>query len=161
MTASNDNQPDVSSYRAEVDRLVPFLQAMNIRLKDVTDGRTAFEMEIEERHLRTRGILHGGVAAALLDSAMGFAAHTTAPDKHHVVTVQLNVNYIRPAWRGEKLVASGEVVHSGAQTAVSRGEIRTSENVLVASGSGTFMYLPHPDDGGEIEKIDDASRDDV
>jgi acyl-CoA thioesterase len=107
-------------------------------------GDVAFELVVEERHLRTLGIVHGGVTAAMLDTALGFAAGTTAPEAHHVVTVQLSLNYIRPAWRGEKLIATGEVRHAGKMTAVARGELRTSEGALVASGTGTFMYLPLP-----------------
>lgn len=122
-------------------------------------GDVAFELVVEERHLRTLGIVHGGVTAAMLDTALGFAAGTTAPAGHHVVTVQLSLNYIRPAWLGETLIATGEVRHAGKQTAVARGELRTSEGALVASGTGTFMYLPLPKDHGQqIPKQADSER---
>ena len=122
----------------------PFMEVLGARGVRHAEGCVSFEMVVEDRHLRTLGIAHGGVTAALLDSALGFAAGTTAPQGHHVVTVQLNINYIRPAWKGEKLIATAEVRHAGQKTAVSRGEIRTSENILVASATGTFMYLPTP-----------------
>jgi len=123
---------------------VPFLDLLDCRPVYTGDGRVEFELTVQEKHLRTLGIAHGGVAAALMDSAVGFAAGTTAPPGYHVVTVQLNMNFIRPAWEGEKLIAKGKVLHAGKQTAVARGEIRTSENFLVASGMGTFMYIPAP-----------------
>src|SRR5262249_57706259 len=108
--------------------------------------------------LRTVGILHGGVTATLLDTVLGMASGTTAPEDHYVVTVQLNVNFIRPVWEGESLVATGEVIHFGRQTAVARGEVRTSGGVLAASGSGTFMYLPHPaQTRGQIQPAADAA----
>lgn len=123
----------------------PFMELLDARPIRREEGQVAFELLVQERHLRTLGIVHGGVTAALLDSALGFAAGTTAPPGHHVVTMQLNINYIRPAWDGERLIASGEVRHAGRQTAVARGEIRTAAGVLVASASGTFMYLPLPE----------------
>ena len=129
------------------ERHVPFLDLLGVRPVSAQRGRADFEMTVDDRHLRTLGLLHGGVTATLLDTALGYAAVTTAPEKHYVLTVQLNANYIRPAWRGETLRASGEIIHSGRQTAVARGEIRTSDGKLVATGSGTFMYVPQPADG--------------
>jgi acyl-CoA thioesterase len=122
----------------------PFMEVLGARPIKKDRGDVAFELVVEERHLRTLGIVHGGVTAAMLDTALGFAAGTTAPEGHHVVTVQLSLNFIRPAWRGERLIATGEVRHAGKMTAVARGELRTSEGALVASGTGTFMYLPLP-----------------
>jgi uncharacterized protein (TIGR00369 family) len=87
------------------------------------------------------GLVHGGVYATLLDTAMGWAASTLAPQGQDLVTVQLNVNFIRPCREGETLVASGEVVHSGRRTAVARGEVRTAAGELAATGSGTFMFV--------------------
>jgi uncharacterized protein (TIGR00369 family) len=120
---------------------------LGIRFLDVAPGRVRIELTVEPRHLRDLGIMHGGVLATLLDTVMGTAVSAQAPSGHFVVTVQLNVNFIRPAWQGETLVATGEVTHSGRQTAVARGEVRTSQDVLVGSGSGTFMYIVHTDSG--------------
>ena len=136
-------------------RHVPLLELLEIRPVQASQGKATFEMLVDEKHLRTLGLMHGGVTTTLLDTAMGFAAVTTAPQGYYVVTVQLNANFIRPAWESEKLIATGEVQHSGNQTAVARGEIRTSENVLVASGTGTFLFIPLPKNSDIVEKQDD------
>lgn len=136
-----------------------FLQLLKIRPSGVEKGTAVFEVTVDETHLRTMGIAHGGLVAALLDSALGCACWTLAPAGHHVVTVQLNINYIRPAWLGEKVTAIGEVRHAGQMTAVSRGEVRTAEGALVASATGTFMFLPVP--GGpkpQMEKHAETER---
>jgi uncharacterized protein (TIGR00369 family) len=122
----------------------PFVKNMKIHPHNLDKGQAAFEVTVEDLHLRTMGIAHGGLVASILDSALGSACWTLAPAGHHVVTVQLNINYIRPAWLGEKLIASGEVRHAGQMTAVSRGEVRTSDGLLVAMATGTFMFLPIP-----------------
>lgn len=124
---------------------VPFLELLNIVRVEQKDGRAIFRMTIDDIHLRSLGIMHGGVTATLLDTAMGMAARTMAPPEHHVVTVQLNVNFTRPAWNGETVTAVGEVQHSGRQTAVVRGELRTADDLLIATGSATMMYLSRPD----------------
>jgi uncharacterized protein (TIGR00369 family) len=105
-------------------------------------GRGRLELVVAEGHLRTFGILHGGIFATLLDAAMGLSAASVAPEGHDVVTVQLGVNFIRPVGPGERLVATGQVEHAGRRTAVARGEIRTDGGDLAALGTGTFMFLP-------------------
>ncbi len=122
-------------------------------------GKATFCVTVDDSHLRALGIAHGGLVATLLDSALGCACWTLAPPHHHVVTAQLNINYIRPAWLGERLTALGEVRHAGQMTAVSRGEIRTDQGNLVASASGTFIYLPMPDGPKSVmEKRDEMER---
>jgi uncharacterized protein (TIGR00369 family) len=100
-------------------------------------------LEVKPAHLRTLGIAHGGVIATLLDSVMGMIANRSSPLDHYVVTAQLNVNFIRPAFPGETLIASSEVRHAGRKTAVAQGEIRTSSGELVATASGTFIFVEH------------------
>lgn len=128
-----------------LQRHVPLLEHLDIRAIDVERGRAVFEMTVDEKHLRTLGLMHGGVTATLLDTAMGYAAVTVAPEDRQVVTVQLNLNYVRPAWKSERLVATGEIRHSGRQTAVAYGELRTADGTLVASGSATMMFVALPD----------------
>jgi uncharacterized protein (TIGR00369 family) len=139
---------------------VAFAELLEMRPLDYRKGHARFELIVGEKHLRTLGIAHGGVAAALLDTALGVAAATTAPEGYDVVTAQLNVNFIRPAWMGERLIASGDVQHAGKMTAVCRGELRTQEGALVGAASGTFLYLPHPKTPGEplIQRADHVER---
>jgi uncharacterized protein (TIGR00369 family) len=137
----------------------PFLDLLQVRLTEAGAGRSRVEMPVGHRHLRPLGIVHGGVMASLLDTAIGVAAAGLTPADHYAVTVQLNVNFIRPSWEGETLVATGEVLHAGKQTAVGRGEVRTAAGLLVASGSATCMYLPHTEQTrGHIERREDLDR---
>jgi acyl-CoA thioesterase len=119
----------------------PLHEVLEIHFVEASAGRARLEMVVAERHMRTFGMLHGGVMATLLDAAMGSAAMTLAPAENDVVTVQLNVNFIRAAWEGEALAATSEILHAGRRTAVARSEIRTSEGALVATGTGTFMFI--------------------
>jgi acyl-CoA thioesterase len=136
-----------------------FLDRLKIKPVNVEKGAATFEVTVDDSHLRTMGIAHGGLIATMLDTCLGCACWTLAPPDNHVVTVQLNINYIRPAWLGEKLTARSEVRHAGQMTAVSRGEIRTAEGALVAAASGTFMYLPVPAGAKPMmEKRDELER---
>jgi uncharacterized protein (TIGR00369 family) len=117
------------------------LELLGVRPLLLEAGRSQVQVVVSSQHLRSHGIAHGGIYATLLDTSMGWAAGSRAPDGWNVVTVQLNVNFIRPAKLGETLIARGEVQHSGRRTAVAYGEIKTADGHLVATGSATFMYV--------------------
>jgi acyl-coenzyme A thioesterase 13 len=116
-----------------------FLERLGVRADDA--GRLI--LEIRAGHLRTLGIAHGGVIATLLDSVMGLNANRSSPPDHYLVTAQLNVQFIRPAFEGETLIASSEVRHAGRKTAMAQGEILTADGHLVATASATFVYVAH------------------
>ncbi len=115
----------------------------NLGVRSDAPGRLV--LDLGPAHLRSLGIAHGGVVATLLDSVMGWNASRSAPADHYVVTAQLNVNFIRPAWEGESLRAVSELRHHGRMTAVAQGEVRTAGGALVATGSATFVYVKHTD----------------
>lgn len=118
-----------------------FLERLGVRADET--GRLF--LDVRAGHLRTLGIAHGGVIATLLDSVMGMTANRSSPPDHYLVTAQLNVHFLRPAFEGETLIASSEVRHAGRKTAMAQGEIQTSTGDLVATASATFVYVPHTD----------------
>lgn len=140
------SQPKTVDSASLLD-LGPFLNALGAEPLSSENGRAIWKLVVTEQHLRTHGILHGGVVATLLDTAMGRAVTTLCRVDQSAVTAQLNVNFLRPAWKGETLTITGEVLHCGSLTAVTRGEIRTSADVLLATGSGTFMFVARPAEG--------------
>jgi uncharacterized protein (TIGR00369 family) len=118
-----------------------FLERLGVRVEE--SGHLL--LEVRAGHLRSLGIAHGGVIASLLDSVMGFQAARSSPPDHYIVTAQLNVQFIRPAFEGETLIASSQVRHAGRKTAVAQGELVTTEGALVATSSATFVFVPHTD----------------
>jgi uncharacterized protein (TIGR00369 family) len=118
-----------------------FLERLGVRADE--SGRLL--IDVHAGHLRTLGIAHGGVIATLLDSVMGMVANRSSPPDHYLVTAQLNVHFIRPAFEGETLIASAQVRHAGKKTAMAQGEIQTSNGELVATASATFVYVAHDD----------------
>lgn len=122
----------------------PFMDWLGVCNAEASNGWAKLELAVEEWHQRSMGMLHGGVMASLLDSAMGMAAYSLAPEDRMVVTVQLSVNFIRAPKAGDHLSAVGEIIHSGQQTAVGRGQVHMLDGRLAGSGTATFLYLPRP-----------------
>jgi uncharacterized protein (TIGR00369 family) len=78
----------------------------------VAPGRCTVAVRMKPELTQQRGFLHGGVTAALADTAAGFAAYSLMPAGSSPLTVEFKINLIAPA-AGERFVASANVVRSG------------------------------------------------
>src|SRR5215217_8818789 len=64
---------------------------MNFRLVEVSEGRAVFAVRPDERHYNGIGIAHGGLAATLLDSALGCAINTVMPAGRVFTTLEMKI----------------------------------------------------------------------
>ena len=62
--------------------LPPIMRRLGFRFAKVEEGLVVFECEPGEQHYNTIGVVHGGLAMTLLDSAMGCCVHTHRADRH-------------------------------------------------------------------------------
>src|SRR5215213_1268158 len=74
----------------------PIQELLGFSLDEAEEGRVVFSLEPGEQHYNPIGSVHGGVAATLLDSAMGAAVHTTLPPGVGYTTVEMKVSLLRP-----------------------------------------------------------------
>lgn len=87
------------------------------------------------------GILHGGITAYMLDTAMGWSlAQTTGKQ---VVTLQMNINYLSPG-KGEFLRVLARPTHVGKSSAVAEVYMVNEQDRRIAQGTGTFFYTGNP-----------------
>lgn len=135
------SDPSPNAGRRFLAARFPFHELLGIVPGDFADGVASLRLVIDERHLRSQGIVHGGVLATLVDVALGASAATTLPDGHDLVTAQLNMNFLKPVRVGDELTATGTVLHRGRRTAVSQVQITTADGTAVAVGTGTLMIL--------------------
>ena len=120
----------------------PFGVLLNMQAIEVGDGYMAFAVEPAEYHYNPIGIVHGGLAATLLDSAMGCAIHTTLPAGQGYTTLELKVNYVRPMTMKTGLVrAEGRVIHRGGQIATAEGKVVDAEGKLYAHATTTCLLF--------------------
>ena len=136
--------PDLEARIRERVRDAPFAAWFGMELITLDDGVGELRLELERHHLNPGGIAHGGVAAAMLDAAIGLALRTRiGMDRTHV-TLQLNVNYLRPIATGT-LVARGQAVRSGERVGYGEGSLEDADGTLLARANATFMvWEPAP-----------------
>src|SRR5688500_7852783 len=120
----------------------PIARLMNFTLTEIEEGRAVFECEPGEYHYNPIGLVHGGLAATLLDSAMGCAIHSTLPAGHAYTTLEIKVNFIRSLAADSGIVrCEGTVIHVGGRTATAEGKVFDSRHRLVAHGTTTCLLL--------------------
>ena len=121
----------------------PIAELLNFRLSRIGPGVAVFAGTPAEYHYNPIGVVHGGFAATLLDSALGCAVHTTLKPGFAYTTVELKVNYVRPLLMSTGPVeAEGKIIHVGARLATAEARVTDSTGKLYAHGSTTCMIFP-------------------
>ena len=118
----------------------PIAQTLGFGAIEVEEGRATFEIEPAEFHYNPIGVVHGGLALALLDSAMGCAVHSTLAAGVAYTTLEVKANFVRPLTSSTGLVrCTGTVVHPGRTVATAEGRVVDLEGKLYAHGTSTLL----------------------
>jgi len=120
----------------------PITKLLGFRLAQVEEGLAVFECEPGEQHYNPIGVVHGGLAMTLLDSAMGCSVHTRLPAGKGYTTLEVKINLVRAITiQTGTLRAIGRVLHLGGKTATAEGRLEDAEGKLYAHGTTTCILL--------------------
>lgn len=120
----------------------PIADTLDYELTEVREGHVVFDVVPAEYHYNPLGVVHGGLAATLLDSAMGCAVHSALPTGARYTTIELKVNYIRAMTTATgKVRAEGSVIHIGGRVGVAEGRIVDAEGKLYAHATTTCIIF--------------------
>lgn len=128
----------------------PFVDMLGVQLVLAKDGNSEIVLPLDERHMNTWSIAHGGVTMTLADVALAMAARSLTDEGVGVVTIEMKVNFMQPG-RGE-LRAYGRVMHRSTTMAYCEGEVRDSDGNFVAKALGTFKYMRRLAVGRDIKR---------
>jgi len=115
----------------------PIAMLLEMEIVEAEEGRAVFALTPAEWMYNPIGMVHGGVAATILDSCMGCAVHTTLPAGVGYTTTDVQLRYIRAMGGATgRVLAEGRVVHAGRRTATAEGRVYTeADGTLIAHGS--------------------------
>jgi len=113
------------------------------RLVEAQTGRVVLRMDVRKRHKQNHGVAHGGVLAALVDTAGGIATSLSYPLGTRVATIELKVNYLE-AVPGGFVEAAAKVVRKGRHIAVVDCDVRDQDKRLVVKALMSFFVGPFP-----------------
>jgi uncharacterized protein (TIGR00369 family) len=120
----------------------PICALLGYRLTEVEPGQAVFEITANERHYNPIGVVHGGIAMTLLDSAMGCAVQTQMAAGRAYTTLEAKTNLVR-AITSETgpLRAIGKVVHAGKRVATAEARLEDPSGKLYAHATSTCIVL--------------------
>jgi uncharacterized protein (TIGR00369 family) len=104
------------------------------------EGAVQIGLWLREEHCNSRGLLHGGVIAALADNAMGLSCVTSMPSPQGLVTVSLTVDYLGAAKVGQWLQIEPRVLRTGKSMGFADALV-TADGATIARASATFRLL--------------------
>jgi acyl-CoA thioesterase len=93
---------------------------------------------VERRHLNINAVVHGGVYATILDTAMGGAVVSLLNEGETTATTSLYVEFLRAAGEGDTLSARGEVLRRGRHIAFAEGALTGNDGRRLAQAHGTW-----------------------
>ncbi|MCU1642516.1 MAG: PaaI family thioesterase [Nocardia sp.] len=115
---------------------------LGMRAVSASAGEIVFACTPDESMYNPIGLVHGGVACTLLDSAAGCAVHTTLPANVGYTSIEIKVNYLRPihAHTGE-LIVRGWVTKPGRRVAFAEADVRDADGAVLATATSTCLIL--------------------
>jgi uncharacterized protein (TIGR00369 family) len=121
----------------------PIAELMGFDGLEAEEGRVVFTCVPAEQHYNPIGVVHGGLALTLLDSAMGCAVHSTLPVGGAYTSLEVKVNFARAITRDTgRIVCEGTVLHRGRTIATAEGRVVAEDTgKLLAHGTTTCMIL--------------------
>jgi uncharacterized protein (TIGR00369 family) len=113
---------------------------MGFTVAEAEPGRVVLKMVVKPHHKQIHGVVHGGVLAALADTAGGMSTHTTGLNTPRSATIEMKINYLEAVDKGV-VTAEARVIRRGRHIAVIDCDIR-DESRLVAKALMTFFVGP-------------------
>ena len=122
----------------------PMMQTMGIELAEIDDGYAVYTVNPAEYHYNPIGVVHGGLAATIFDTALSTAIITKLPAGQVCATVELHVHYLRALTMNTGTVrCEANAIHVGRQVATAEGKlIGEADGKVYGHASITCVVMP-------------------
>ena len=111
-----------------------FSQWLGIEVMEIREGYSRIQMKVRPEMLNGLGIVHGGVAFSLADSAFAFACNNR---NNLSVALDTSINFIKPVHVDDVLTAEATEIHNGKTTGLYQIRVMNQHDHLVALFKGT------------------------
>ena len=117
----------------------PFYAHLGLELESLGDGRCAIRLPYAKHFGNTRGEVHGGIVASLLDITLSQALRSNIDGEADMATISMTVNYLAPAVG--VLMCRGNTVRTGRSIGFAEGEVTDEKGYAVCRASATYRIL--------------------
>lgn len=118
----------------------PFARMIGMHLVDLRPGEAVIKIDMRDDLRQPAGLLHGGVTAALIDTAMAYAVITRLAEGERASTVDLTVHYLRPHTEGI-FTCTAKVVRAGKRIFTVSADVVNEQEKLIATSISTYTKV--------------------
>lgn len=133
---------DFDNMRQLVRTSIPHVAALGVDLAAIEPGKMTLKLDYQPRLVGNpeTGVLHGGVITVLLDTVSGLAIYTLLDEFAPIATLDLRIDYLKPATAGETLFAQAHCYKLTRHVAFCRGVAYHRDiDEPIAHSAGSFM----------------------
>lgn len=112
-----------------------------VDVSDPSEGRCW--LDIGPQHTNRHGVLHGGIATAVLDNACGTTGSLSVDRSGRApfLTISLTVQFVAPA-RSGRVTATGRIVGGGRSILYINADLVDETGILIATATGVYKRVP-------------------
>jgi acyl-CoA thioesterase len=133
--------PSSTSITHHMLRLDQFSQWLGIEIIEVREGYCKAKMKLREEMINGLGVVHGGIAFSLADSAFAFACNNR---NNLSLALDTSMNFTKTLLPGDELVAEAKELHNGKSTGVYLVTLYNQNNMQVGLFKGTCFRTGKP-----------------
>ena len=126
----------MQEIKSGLDIYIPFAERLGIRLVHRDVGDVILELDLNDDHMNSWQMAHGGVIMSMLDIAMATSAKTLDDASSDAATVELKTNFLKAATG--RITARAFAQRTGRSLVFVEGEMRNEPQELLARATGTF-----------------------
>ena len=139
-----DTDKSITDERKQlaVDRVnnLPFSKLLGMELVDIRPNEAVVRVEMRDDLSQPSGVLHGGVTATAIDTAMALAVRTHLEDHEFTATVNLTVHYLRPHKAGA-ITCTAKCVKAGKRMFTVSADVEDDDGNMIATGLSTYTRI--------------------
>jgi len=117
-----------------------FAKLIGMQLVELKPDEAVISIEMRDDLRQPSGVLHGGVTATLIDTAMAFAVRTRLAIDEATATIDLTIHYLRPHLTGT-FTCTARVVRAGKRIFTVSADVHNEEGKLIATGLSTYTKV--------------------
>ncbi len=135
------NPSSASSITHQMLDLDQFSQWLGIEIVEVSEGYCLAKMKLRKEMINGLGVVHGGIAFSLADSAFAFACNNR---NNLSLALDTSINFTKTLLPGDELVAEAKELHNGKSTGVYLVTLHNQNNMQVGLFKGTCFRTGKP-----------------
>lgn len=126
----------MQEIKSGLDMYIPFAERLGVRLVHRDVGDVRLELDLNDDHMNSWQMAHGGVIMSMFDIAMAMSAKTLDDASSDAATVELKTNFLKAATG--RITARARAQRTGRSLVFVEGEMRNEPQELLARATGTF-----------------------